>query len=289
MFLTVDLLKEYNACESGIKYINRFYPNGAELIDIIYDRHISKDFLHWGREHLQVTSKELEAYLEVCDIINTENHWYSQNLRDCNFIVKSKGIDNSQRIFNSTDISNSFDIVYGDTITNSEQVFTSSMVTDSRRIAHSTNITSSNNVCFSTMVLSSKNIYNSKNVFSSSEIVKCDTVTDSYFCQDCKNIRHCMFCKDLEGVEYYLFNQEVDKERFELFVQQYKRFMDAFFAFAPCWPKDLAQAYSPTITQKFDEWYKPISDKFWKWTRTLPGYDCLMLYSITMNPMFLDK
>lgn len=289
MFLTADLLKKYNACEQGIKYISRFYPTGANLIDIIHDRHISKEFLHWGREHLQVTPEELEAYLEVCGIVNTENHWYSQNLHDCNFIVKSKDIDNSQRIFNSNDVSNSSDIVYGDTIINSEQVFTSSMVTDSHKVAHSTNVTASDNVCFSTMILSGENIYNSKNVFSSSEIIRCDTVTDSYFCQDCKNIKHCMFCKDLEGVEYYLFNQEVDKERFELFVQQYKRFMTSFLAFAPCWPSGLVQAYSPAITQKFDEWYKPVSDKFWKWVRTLPGYSAMMLYNITMNPTFLNK
>ena len=72
MFITADLLRKYGACEQGIKYIERFYPNGAEMIDVIRDRHISKDFLHWGREYLTHTPEELAAYFTACDIINSE-------------------------------------------------------------------------------------------------------------------------------------------------------------------------------------------------------------------------
>ena len=62
MFLTIDVLRRLNACEQGIKYVERFYPNGVELVDIINDRHINKDFLHWGREYLTVNATEMEAY-----------------------------------------------------------------------------------------------------------------------------------------------------------------------------------------------------------------------------------
>lgn len=58
MFITADILREYEACGPGLKYIERFYPNGAEMIDLIRDRHIHKSFLHWGREHLTVTEEE---------------------------------------------------------------------------------------------------------------------------------------------------------------------------------------------------------------------------------------
>ena len=68
MFLTLETLKRLNACEQGTKYIERFYPNGAELIDIINDKHISKEFLHWGREHLTVSEEELRAYCHACRI-----------------------------------------------------------------------------------------------------------------------------------------------------------------------------------------------------------------------------
>lgn len=287
MFITVDLLKKHKACENGIKYIERFYPNGAEMIDIIRDKHINKEMLHWGREHLTHTPEELAAYWEACHIVNSDGIWYGQNIHNSKFVVKSKEVKGSDRVYHSEDVINSSDIVYGETISNSAQVFASTMVSNSSLIAQCNNITESKNICFSTMVSRSINIYNSKNVFGSSEIIKCDNVTDSYFCQDCKNIKHCMFCEGVEDAEYYLFNQPIDKERFELFLQQYKRFMQSRLAFAPEWPENLIRTYSPSISQKFDEWYKPIPEKFWKWARTLPGFDSMLLYNITMLPEIL--
>jgi hypothetical protein len=62
MLITVDLLKKYKACDNGIKYIDRFYPNGVEMIDVIRDRHIPKEMLHWGREFLAHSEEELVAY-----------------------------------------------------------------------------------------------------------------------------------------------------------------------------------------------------------------------------------
>ena len=55
MFIAPEMLRAHGACDQGIRYIERFYPYGAEAIDIIRDRHISKEFLHWGRENLNLT------------------------------------------------------------------------------------------------------------------------------------------------------------------------------------------------------------------------------------------
>lgn len=284
MFITVDLLKKHKACETGIKYIDRFYPNGAEMIDIIRDKHISKEMLHWGREHLTHTPEEFKAYCETCNIVNSNEFWYSHNIIDSSFVVKSEDVQHSERIYQSKDVADSFDIVHGEVVSDSTQVFTSTMVSYSSLIAHCKNITESRNICFSTMVSRGVNIYSSKNIFNSSEIIRCNNVTDSYFCQDCQNIKHCIFCKDLEDVEYYLFNQPIDKERFELFLQQYKRFMNVRLAFVSVWPENIIQACSPVITFRFDEWYKTIPDKFWKWAQTLPGYDAFLLYNLAFKP-----
>ena len=35
MFLTVDILKERRACEKGINFVKKNYPNGVELSEII--------------------------------------------------------------------------------------------------------------------------------------------------------------------------------------------------------------------------------------------------------------
>ena len=287
MLITTELLRKYKACEQGIEYIQRFYPNGAEMIDIIHDPNIDKEFLYWGRKNLTHSAEEFDAYCHTCNIVNTDCHWCSYNLHDSNFIVESHDIENSERIFESNDIEHSFDVVASESISNSSQIFTSSLVDNSSHIMHCSNITECNNTCFSKIISHSENIYNSKNVFTSSEIITSENVTNSYFCQNCRNIKHCMFCDGIEDVEYYLFNQPVDKERFELFTQQYKRFMQFKLAFAPIWPENMIKAFTPVVTQKKYEWYNAISEKFWKWAKTLPGYDYILVYNITLIPEIL--
>ena len=287
MFLTSETLKRLNACEQGTKYIERFYPNGAELIDIINDRHISKEFLHWGREHLTVNDEELKAYGKACRIENTEGYWYSLDVRDSKYIIKSKNIESCIGVFSSSDISNSKDISASDSVSDSRQIFYSSFVEESEKILKGQNIINSVNVCNSTMVARSRNIIDSSNVFDSSEIVNCDTVSNSHFCQKCTNIKNCMFCEGLIDAEYYIFNKPVDKNYYELFEKQYKKYLTELLDFIQDWPEEMIIEQFILPTRKFDDWYHPISDKFWKWARTLPNFDSMLLYNITMLPEIL--
>ena len=287
MFITVDILRKHKACNQGIKYVERFYPNGVEVIDIIHDRHINKDFLHWGREHLSLSEEEIAAYCQVCNIINTESFWYSQNVQDSTYISESKNIICSTSIFESEDVTYSSDIVGSDNVNDSKQIAHSSMIDTCEKIFKSRNIVESINVCNSIMVARSKNVIESVNVFDSSEIIRCDTVTDSSFCQDCYNIEHCMFCTDLKDVEYHIFNKPVDKNRYEMIKRQYDKYLTELLAFVREWPENLTVNTFNNPTKKFDDWYYPISEKFWKWVHTLPGFDSMLLYNITMLPEIL--
>lgn len=290
MFVTTDLLRKYNACKQGIKYIERTYPNGAEMIDIIRDKHIPKEMLHWGRKYFTNTQEELDAYCEVCKIVNTEGYWYSQNVRNSKYVVKSKDVNNGIGIFESNDVSDSIDVVSSENILDCKQVFYSSMVDESEKIFKGQNITNSTNICSSTMIANSKNVIDSFNVFDSSEIISCVSVSNSYFCQDCKNIKHCMFCEGVEDAEYYIFNKPVDKAHFELVEKQYLKYLTEHLEFVREWPADLLAIQHISPTRKFDDWYHPISARFWKWARTLPHYDPAILYDITMlSEIFLDK
>lgn len=287
MLITAELLRKYKGCEQGIKYIERFYPNGAEMIDIIRDHHINKEFLHWGREHLTHTAEELEAYCEACKIVNTDGFWYSVNVSNSKSVVKSKNVQNGVGIFGSTDILDSDDIVNSENVTNSHQIFYSTMVDDCEKVYKGTNIVNSVNVCNSTMVANSRSVIDSKNVFYSLEIIGCDTVTESMFCQDCTNIEHCLFCYGLHDAQYCIFNKPVDKSRFEMIASQYTKWMIGLLTFIREWPCELLAETYVAPTRKFDDWYASIPDKFWKWARTLPGYDSMMLYNITMLPDLL--
>ena len=287
MFVTLEILKQLGACDQGIRYIERFYPNGAEMIDIIRDRHISKEFLHWGRQYLTSNEEELTAYCEACKIINTEGYWYSQNVRDSKYVINSRDVNNGIGIFESTDVSDSVDIVNSENILDCKQIFYSSMVDESEKIFKSQNITNSITICSSTMIVNSKNVIDSFNVFDSSEIINCVNTSNSYFCQDCKNIKHCMFCEGIEDAEYYMFNRPVDKAHFELFEKQYLKYLTEHLEFVREWPADLLTIRHISPTKKFDDWYHPIAPRFWKWIRTLPGFDSMLIYNITMLPEIL--
>ena len=287
MFITANDLREHKACEQGIRYFERFYPNGAELIDIIRDRHINKEFLHWGRQHLTTTQEEMDAYCEVCNIVNTNYFWCSQNVLNSYFIVRSKDVTESRSIFESVEVNNSSDVVGGDNVNQSKQIFYSSMIEDCVRVLKSQNVVASYNICNSTMVARSKSVLNSFNVFDSTEIIDCDTVTESHFCQKCKNIDHCLFCDGIENAEYHIFNKPVSKSHYDLIASQYMKYLVEELDFVREWPKELSRSISIYATRKFDDWYHPIQPKFWKWARTLPGFDGMFLYNFTMLPELL--
>lgn len=290
MFITIDILKQLKACEQGIRYFERFYPNGAEMIDIIQDHHINKEFLHWGREHLTNNSEELAAYCKSCKIINSEGFWYSTNVKDSKYVVRSKEINNSKSIFESTEVTDSSDIVNSDNVNASQQIFYSSMIEASQKVLRGINIVESINICNSTMVARSKNVIDSTDVFDSSEIVKSNTVTESHFCKNCNNIDHCLFCENLENAEYCIFNKQVDKKRYEIIEKQYYKYLNNLLSFVREWPENLVVGVYLSPTRKFDDWYSSISENFWKWVRTIPNFDSMMLYNITMLPeILIDK
>lgn len=289
MLITTELLRKHKGCEQGIKYIERFYPEGAEIMTLIRDRHINKEFLHWGREHLSVTDEELAAYCEVCRIVNTDGFWYSQDVHDSKYIVKSKNIEGSTSIFESTDIIDSTDVVGSESIEYSHQIFYSSMVDTSKKIFKSQNITESVNICGSTMVARSLNVIDSSNVFDSTEIIRCSSVSNSHFCQDSKNLKNCMFCYEIENAEYHIFNTPVDKSLYELIEKQYKKYMNEPLSFIRDWPSEMLISQYVIPTRKFDDWFYTIPPRFWKWVRTLPNFDGMLLYNITMNPDLLTE
>ena len=90
------------------------------MIDIIRDIHIPKEMLHWGREHLTHTPEELAAYFTACDVINSDGLWYSQNIRDSKYVIKSTEVTNCVGVFESTNIENSSDIVNSENVNDSQ-------------------------------------------------------------------------------------------------------------------------------------------------------------------------
>ena len=70
MFLTLEILERYNACEKGKEWFTHFFPNGGELMDVIQHRFVHPETLHWGFANLITTQEEREAYYKKLAIIS---------------------------------------------------------------------------------------------------------------------------------------------------------------------------------------------------------------------------
>jgi hypothetical protein len=92
-----------------------------------------------------------------------------------------------------------------------------------------------------------------------------------------------MFCSSEEDGEYLLSNRPIDKMRFETIAKQYRRMAPAI-TLAEEWPMNYSM---PHLSMDYRKHVKDISDTFWDWVQTLPGYDSRILYSLTFNPHFL--
>ena len=210
------------------------------------------------------------------------------NIIDSHYVVNSQNVDSSDFVHDSIDIAYCEDVFKVEDATESHQVFNSQFINESIRISGSRNVVNSINVVNSDAVYDSKNIYECHNVLRCSELRKCVDATDSLFCADSTNIKRCLFCYGLTNAEYHIFNKPIDKDRYEMIVKQYFRYLSGELDYTKGpWPKSMLIPSLPKICLCYNKHYQ-LSDKFWKWARTIPGYDSMILYSITMNSESLD-
>lgn len=202
---------------------------------------------------------------------------FSDKITQSRFVHGSINISNSSNVSNSTNISDS-NLIY-----NSHFVF------NSNKVLESYNVGDSNNIVLSKTINDSKNIFNCFDICEGSELRNCSNVSSSYFCADCKEIQDCLFCFGLEQSElstYYLFNKPVDEKRFNFIMKQYENF-DLEMNYTNSWPEEIVVPIILRPHYNFDTHYKTLDEFFWEWVKTLPNYDPMVLYNITMNPLFL--
>lgn len=221
----------------------------------------------------------------MSDFVGCNNYYNCENIQDSQYIVNSRNVDFSSFVHDSTDISHSSDVFKCDDVTNSTQIFHSQFIYNSEKVSDSTNIDNCINVLISKNIYNSSSIYASENIMGSKELRHCDHVDFSYFCADSKNLKDCMFCIDLEGKEYHIFNKPVSKEIFEMIRKQYHRQMEKVeldYLREP-WPQNMLIPERPNPFVYHNKHYLQLDEKFWRWARSVPGYDANLLYRITLN------
>lgn len=286
MFVNNEILEKYGACASGKEFINRLYPNGVEILDLLDNKHVPVEILHWGAKFLPVSEEELRKYEQYICVQNSTNCLESEKVFSSKNIYKSKNIDNSEFIKYSRDISNS------KKITNSVDIFESSYVNNSEKIEYSTKIINSKSISNCINIINSSDISNSNNLSKCYSLKYCNTVLKSDFCElvgfssfltGCSKM---LFCTSLTSESLMLFNKPISLYNFN---EIYENFLymiqneDINLIL-----DDNNSSYFNGLANTKIEVIFNVSDNFINWIKTLPNYDNFIMYQITLNPIWLN-
>lgn len=282
--ITIDLLRQYESCEAGVKYFERFYPDGATVEQLLSDKRIPNDFLFWGWDNLNSTFEQRRLCEERLEIFNTMSHFRSSKVSDSNTVINSHDISDSRYVFSSSQVKSSRIIINSTDIENSANVCSSEFVELSDKIFDSTNINGSFNVAKSKYIINSTNVVDSSLCTDSGEIRNCKNTKNSFFSADCEDLKSSLFCFGISG-ESLLFNQPVDVDFYNMLLKQYKSKVNPL-SLVTGWPDSEVLFVAPpalNIVTHFDEHYKYQTSEFWKWVASLPNFSEEILYNITMK------
>lgn len=295
MFVTLEILKQRNACPAGIKWFERHFPEGGELVDIMQHPKIDLATLYWGYAHLAGTEEEKQMYFKRlnidCGSFN-ETIYQSNNIQDSQYITNSQSVNNSKFVFYGDEVENSSNILQSKNIEDSECIYGSEFVFKSRNIFQSKNVTNGLCIVNSDYVFNSDHIINAAAVKYSAYVG--DLVADStkridhsYFITRGVDLDHCLFCSNLQDKKYHLFNKEITPEEYDIFVKQISSVLRGWepeLVVDNEWPKETVPLDNPRVQRNIIKQYNNLPDKFWRWVKTLPGYDPAIMYAITFNP-----
>lgn len=287
MFLNKEILDKYHACGEGREWFEKNFPDGAELIDVINRRHVPIHILHWGFENFSSTQEEKNAYYAAIHVTNCprpHSIYKSDHVTASDVVSGSSNIKNSKCVSKSSFVENSELIKYSDTVESSNIVSLSSFVFNSERVVDSKNVNDSSVIYASEFIINSRFVRNASNVENSYCISAIApggvrNIRDSAFISNCTNLTNCLFCSEIGDQENCLFNKPVSPE----IIKQTKRQMELLLT---DWEPIIIDEEGGVDTN-IRVMYRYLPERFYRWVKTLPGYDPIVLYSITFKDELL--
>lgn len=277
MEIKKTFLKEKDILSEEI--LRRITGDKIELFDLINLVGYSTTNLLKLEDYFIFDSKELELFKKKLKIENSFHHYHTFNIK------------NSERVAESSYISDSKIIVGSDNVTSSEEIYNSSFIdagykiNDSKNVVRSSNIIRSTNVSDCAAVVDSNNIsdssliYESSNVEKSLIIAKSETVKNSIFCIDVKEIDFCLFCTQIEKEKNYIFNVPIGNHAVKALSKTIREKLG-----------DLNKEEGIKVSNSYFEFLGSLRKfpmEFWEWVTTLPHFDPVIMYRITLLPFFL--
>lgn len=292
MFLTSEILNQYDACQEGKDWFARFFPNGAELIDVIHARHAPAAFLHWGKLHLTTTPEEQRAYNEVLHIENSTGVFECSNIKNCDMITSSEYVTDSKYIYHCRNVENSEDITDSSKIKDSKHIIISSTVFSSDGCVHANNIKNSHNILSGDFIIDSHDIYNSSLITNSSFVFNSKNISDSGFIAQSHDLAHCLFCYDYEKPkEYSIFNHPIGDIQWNFIYEEYQeQLKNLHLRLFDSWECE-DSTHDVIIHRSYIEMFEGFSTnlpQFVHWVQHLPFYDPMIAYKITFIPNFMQ-
>jgi hypothetical protein len=115
-------------------------------------------------------------------------------------------------------------------------------------------------------------------------------IKNSAFIQHCSNLDHCLFCHNINDGEYLLFNKKISPEEYDMIMLQLNSILlNTELKFTrDGWPQEQIPLDMPIVNRNIINQFADLPDKFWRWVKTLPGYDPMVMYGITMQGNLLN-
>lgn len=286
MKITRELLNKYDTCKKGIDFIEKYYPDGAEALQIVAEHEVPLEMLHFARQHFDLNEEEIKKYYELCEVDeNSTNIWSSSKIYNSKNVSSSKEVNESSFVYNSLDVYKSSDIYSS---TNIEE---SSNILDGDNISSSERIISSKNIDFCTQIIGSEDIQWSENLLHSFHIEDsaylyvCKNSINCYFggfLEDCQN---CLFCYGLKNKKNYIFNQQVSENEFEIWKEKllFKLNREQNSIVEVNYNNHSGNRF--TFYVSLFDIFKDISSDFFGWIGTIPYY----VEPVFMNLFFGKK
>lgn len=287
MFLTVSDLKRFGACKEGIKFMERFYPDGAELETIIRTKHIPKDFLYWGEAHLPYNDTEYAAYCAVLHNENNKTVFNVSDTSDSSFVSQSSEVSNSTAVRNSSSVSDSNYISHSVRVRNSSYVYNTTLAANCHIILNSNMVFNSTYVNDSTNVVDSNDIVRCADIANSANLIQCSHMDGCVGCTFSNNLKNGLFCSGINSGENLLFNKPVNETALTIIKEELKSVLPHFHIIDHLeeTPQEFAVSSGHTSNWLLS-W--PAADRgLIDFIKKLPNFDSYIMFTITNDESWL--
>lgn len=268
--INAEQLQKLHGCQAGIDFLIQYYPDGAELMDLINDKRVTDEFLHWGRTYLNATKEEIAAYENRVIIKDSSDFAWSNNVARSKYVGHSNSVANSSFVFYSKNVVDSTQIHYSKFITKSEYISLSSYITRSQMLDKCIDCDGIINAYNCKICYDSRDLYLCQNVDDSRYLIKCQNLVHSMLCFDCKNGSNMILCSGFTETEeakqephkYYIMNKEVSQKAFErVWINLSAILYEPMNVIKSDWQPDCTEAIKPEIETDLRKLYSIESKK----------------------------